>query len=875
MEHVRIVGWVDAVFFENPSNMYKVMRVMVDDESTEDYNQAEIVVTGQIASVEAETLYEFLGELVVHPKYGEQLQVIHYQQVAPSSREGLIEYLSSHRFKGVGKVLAERIVDKVGLDVIDQIYQDPSVLKGIPGLVAKTRQNLIEALNEHKGTEKLYIKLTEWGFNRSQSDKIVQAFGSDAIEKIKNNPYIMTQEIEGISFKKVDQLARDLDFEADCKERITAAIYTVVRDHCYQEGDTYLDMNQALHQARNILEEAQPVLIDNDPLIAGLKYAVFHEVIHHHKRGLMIPSISFAERSIAKCTRDLVKYSDMEYYEEDALAKAFDHVEKAIGIQYDADQQAALKTAINSPMTIITGGPGTGKTTLIKGLIMLYAYLNDLDMEDLQKPFAASDILLAAPTGRAAKRMTDTTGLPASTIHRLIGYTKETRVDQEVLDELDGKLLIVDEMSMVDTWLMNWLMRAIPYHMRVVFVGDRDQLPSVGPGQVFADFIDAGCLPTVVLKKIYRQAKDSSIISMAHQVRQGQLPQDFAEKLHDRTFIECRSNQIGQVVEKVVAAAHQKGFDTMNMQVLAPMYKGPAGINQMNTLLQDLLNPSKDKKRSMTHFDTVFRVGDKVIQLVNNTDEGIFNGDIGYIEGIYTEKETESKQAEMVVAFDDDREFTYQKKDLDQLTLAYCTSIHKAQGSEYDLVILPLVDLYSRLLRKDLLYTAITRAQTSLVMIGNPRSFQKAVSQVNTRRQTFLVTYLTEMFADNKQDMTVNRELSPNNISKSSESDSELGQEGNHLANPVSCKKSTSDNQLENTDMVNSQDSKSSVANWETTQSNMTHLDTKSASDTSNLHSSLSADSKIDMTQLNMDNSHLIDPMIGMKDIRPQDFMAG
>lgn len=828
MSNIRIIGRVDAVFFENPSNMYKVVRVIIDGEQTEDYDQHEIVVTGPMARVDGDTPYEFLGELVVHPKYGEQLHVIHYQPLVPSSREGLIEYLSSYRFKGVGKVLAERIVDKLGLDVIEQIYQDASVLEGIPGLNKKTRQSLADALSEHKGTEKLYIQLTEWGFNRSQSDKIVQYLGKGAIDKIKQNPYVLCQDIEGISFSMVDRLASDLGIEANDKQRISAAIYTVVRDHCYQEGDTYFDMTKALHRARNMMEENQPVLIENDALLAGLTYAIHHEVIHHYRKGLMIPSISYAEQSIAKCTQDLIKYSDLESYSEDQLEKAFAHVEKEVGITYDSDQQSALKTAINSPVTIITGGPGTGKTTLIRGLIILHAYLHDLDLEELKKPYAASEILLAAPTGRAAKRMTDTTGLPASTIHRLIGYTKETSVDQEVLDELDGKLLIIDEMSMVDTWLMNWLMRAIPYHMRVIFVGDCDQLPSVGPGQVFSDLILSDCLPTVVLKKIYRQAKGSSIISLAHQVRQGQLPDDFGQKLHDRTFITCYPGQISQVVEKVVIAAQQKGFDTMTMQVLAPMYKGPAGINQMNELLQTLLNPPTSKGRSMTHFNTVFRVGDKVIQLVNNTDEGIFNGDIGYIEAIFTEKETTSKKAEMVVVFDDDRELVYQKKDLDQLTLAYCTSIHKAQGSEYDLVILPLVDLHSRLLRKDLLYTAITRAQKSLIMIGNPQSFQKAVSQSNHRRQTFLVDYLKEMFSESSSTTKADQQ-------------SDLldhKQDGQAEYPPGS-------------------------------------LSVRDSADLDINHSLSTSKPAENRPILTLDNYLTVDPMIGMDNLCPQDFMSG
>ena len=376
---------------------------------------------------------------------------------------------------------------------------------------------------------------------------------------------------------------------------------------------------------------------------------------------------------------------------------------------------------------------------------MLHSILHDYDLEQATKKVDENPVLLAAPTGRAAKRMQETTGLPASTIHRLIGFNRDSQVDEFYAAELDGSLLIVDEMSMVDTWLMNWLVQAIPYHLQVVLVGDKDQLPSVGPGKVFSDLIESDVLPVLRLEKIYRQAQGSTIIELAHNIRQGFLPEDFLMKQHDRSFIQAPAQQIGHVVQQIIEAAKKKGFDATNLQVLAPMYKGPAGINALNTLLQELLNPPKPRKREINHFDSVFRVGDKVLQLVNNSEDGVYNGDIGRIESIHFKKETASKVEEITVSFDN-VELVYKKSDLDQLTLAYCTSIHKAQGSEYPLVILPLVDMFSRLLQKDILYTAITRAQSSLIMLGNPDSFYKAVTSEKEPRKTFLRDLLMVQF---------------------------------------------------------------------------------------------------------------------------------
>ncbi|MBK0347348.1 ATP-dependent RecD-like DNA helicase [Aerococcaceae bacterium zg-ZJ1578] len=738
MSEVLIVGQLDAIYFENPTNLYKVIRVMVDDELTEVLTHSEIVCTGQFATLHYDTMYEFYGNFTTHPKFGEQFSVTRYQQMSPTSEKGLVDYLSSDRFKGIGGVLAQRIVDQLGMDAIELIIQDGDVLKSIKGMTSQKQQDLREALLKFQGTERVFMQLSEWGFTPKFADKIYQKYKSAAIEKIKENPYQLIEDVEGIGFSKADLLAEMLGIEPDSLDRIVAAYYTVILEHCYQNGDTYLLESISRQQTQKLLESARPYLISDELMNLALDKAIMEKKLVRILEGLMIPSLYFAEIGIAERLYKHIQYAQIEQFEESVIDEAIQEVIETTGIQYDQQQQQALKLAMQSPCSIITGGPGTGKTTLVKGLITLHSILHEYELSSITKYGDFQPILLAAPTGRAAKRMNEMTDLPAQTIHRMLGYTRDSNVEEFSSSvELEGNLLIVDEMSMVDTWLMNWLIQAIPYQMQVVFVGDRDQLPSVGPGKVFNDLIASQSIPTIKLEKVYRQGQDSSIISLAHEIRQGKIPADLLDKQIDRSFIPCAPNQVVDVVRQIVEQAKKKQYDSTNMQVLAPMYKGPAGINQLNEQLQVIMNPAKKGLREITYFEQTFRVGDKVLQLVNNAEADVYNGDIGKIVAIFNKNETESNVEEVLVEFEQ-RELTYKRSDLDQLTLAYCCSVHKAQGSEYPLVILPLVDLHSRLLRKDLLYTAVTRAKQRLVLVGNPNSFVKAATSATEPRATFL-----------------------------------------------------------------------------------------------------------------------------------------
>lgn len=867
-----VIGQVSAIFFENPSNFYKVMQVQVDQTQTSLLIDDEIVCTGQFMAIHLDTTYEFFGKLTSHPKYGEQFTVSRYQQKAPTSENGLVEYLSSNRFKGIGKVLAQRIVDKLGLEAIDVIISDANSLKKVEGMTPTKREGLRNTLLQHQGTERVFMQLTDWGFGPKIAERIYKAFKSDAIERIKANPYELIEKVEGIGFQKADQLAEQLGFEALAIERLAAGLVMAVTEQCMSNGDTYLLEADALKKAQQLLESSRRQLIENDLLLLALDKAILDKTLFRVDTGLMVPSLYQAEFGIVARMKQYLSTELVERFDSKEVDEKIAQVIEITGINYDETQRAALKLAIESPMSIVTGGPGTGKTTLVKGLIHLHALLHDYKLEDITKHSDLDPVALAAPTGRAAKRMQEMTGLEASTIHRLIGYTRDSSVDDFYANEIDGSLLIVDEMSMVDTWLMNWLMQAIPSHMQIIFVGDKDQLPSVGPGKVFSDLIESEVFPTISLTTIYRQGQDSSIIQLAHSIREGVLPSNFLEKQPDRSFIPCSTNQVTDVVRQIVNSAIQKGFDSSSLQVLAPMYKGPAGINALNQMLQELMNPPTSKKREINHFEKLLRVGDKVLQLVNNAEEGVYNGDIGKVEGIYYGKETESKVDEIVISFEDDKELVYKKNELDQITLAYCCSIHKSQGSEYPLVILPLVDTYSRMLRKDLLYTAITRAQSSLVMIGNPGSFNLAVTQKQTSRQTFLSDILKTTFtqstvqeADEESKIVSNRETKSELLDKSANSQ----QVTSEIESQINLEQVTS----QVTQLPDLSDSPKASATPAVERSIPAEHDVKEQKSTS-----LTLEPQVNQTKgplmLTMTNLWQVDPMIGMHETSPYDFMS-
>ncbi|GCF94017.1 ATP-dependent RecD-like DNA helicase [Enterococcus florum] len=736
-ESTYITGTLKAVFFQNPSNFYKVLLVEIR-ETNSDFLEREIVVTGNFGDVQEDEEYRFIGHFVDHPRYGKQFLVESYEQAQPTSLNGMISYLSSDKFPGIGKKTAERIIDLLGEEAIDQIIDSPDVLNRVPGLNQKKKETIVETVRQNHGMEKIIIGLSKYGFGSQLSFAIFQTYRNQALEIIQENPYQLVEEIEGIGFKKADSLAEQLGIAADSDQRIRAAVLHQINEDANQSGDTFVEAQKLLEETLELLEGARAVEISPDQIANVIIQLVEEDKIQQEEIRLYENTLFYSEWGIAKGIARLLQRKKEIKYPKKKIESALRVIEKRSNIVYGSSQDQAIKQAIRSPMFILTGGPGTGKTTVINGIVQLFAELNELSLDPSDYTQEIFPILLAAPTGRAAKRMNETTGLPASTIHRLLGLNGHENTPDTEARELEGGLLIVDEMSMVDTWLANTLLKSIPTNMQVILVGDKDQLPSVGPGQVFHDLLQVEAIPKIELTEIYRQGDGSSIISLAHEIKQGRLPKDFTRNQKDRSFIACNAFQMEQVVEQIVGKAKQKGYTAQDVQVLAPMYRGPAGIDALNKMMQEIFNPNDGTKKEVQWNETVYRIGDKVLQLVNAPELNVFNGDMGIIVGIIPAKDSEDKVDELVIRFDSN-EVSYKRNEWNKIKLSYCCSIHKAQGSEFQMVLLPMVKQYSRMLQRNLLYTAITRSKELLILLGEEGAFQESVRKESAVRKTTLI----------------------------------------------------------------------------------------------------------------------------------------
>lgn len=735
-EEMYIIGEVQAIYFSNAQNFYKVILIEVE-ETNSDYAENNIVITGNFGRIQEGSTYQFYGEFINHPRYGVQFKADRYATNQPSTSKSIINYLSSDSFPGIGKKSAERIVDELGTNCIDAIVENPKVLDRVAGLSKKQKNVLENVLANEYGMQKVILSLNQYGIENTLAFRIYSKYEEKTMEIIRENPFQLIQEIEGIGFNRADTIAENLDIAADAAERVQAGISYVLYMISNDSGDTYAMRDHLIQETRKTLERSRPFLIDQDLIETNLETLIEIGEIYEDQGRYFLAPLFHAEWGIVSSLEGLLE-EDGEKLLTQTFNKRVEKLEKNLGITYGESQKEAIKEALESPVFILTGGPGTGKTTVLEGIVHLFADINDLSLDPHSYKDTGFPILLAAPTGRAAKRMKETTGLPASTIHRLLGLTVDA---QDLLNDngytLEGDLLIIDEMSMVDTFLANQLFRSVPPGMKVILVGDQDQLPSVGPGQVFRDLIDSGKIPQKELVEIYRQEDDSSIIQLSHEIKHNRLPTDFLQKKSDRNFFPARSNNAVLVIEKIVEMAIQRGYTANDIQVLAPMYRGPAGINILNERLQEIFNPNDGTRTEVKYMDSVYRIGDKVLQLQNNPENNVFNGDIGVIISITKAKNSELKTDEITVDFDG-IEVNYLRSNWNQITLAYCCSIHKAQGSEYDLVILPMLSSYGRMLKKDLLYTAVTRASKSLSLIGEPEAFIRSIQSQQNLRNTAL-----------------------------------------------------------------------------------------------------------------------------------------
>ncbi|HDB5541952.1 TPA: ATP-dependent RecD-like DNA helicase [Staphylococcus aureus] len=752
-DYSMIKGTVEAILFQNSDNFYTVLKVDTI-ETNEDFDTMPTVV-GFLPNIVEGDVYTFKGQVVDHPHYGKQLKAETFEKEMPQTKEAIISYLSSDLFKGVGKKTAQNIVNTLGDNAINDILDDHSVLEKVSGLSKKKQKQIAEQISANQESEKIMIRLHDLGFGPKLSMAIYQFYLGDTLTILDRNPYQLIYDIKGIGFNKADQLARNIGIAYNDNERLKAALLYTLEEECIKQGHTYLPINVVIDLTVDVLNYQDEEVIEPEKLDEMLQYLNEEKRLIIDNEQVAIPSLYYSEiKSVQNLFRIKTHTNKLTEIEQSDLQMHIGEIEDANQVNYAASQKEALQTAINSKVMLLTGGPGTGKTTVIKGIVELYAEIHGLSLDYDDYVNDDYPVVLAAPTGRASKRLQESTGLEAMTIHRLIGWNQDTKPEDILENEINARLIIIDEMSMVDTWLFHQFLSAVPLDAQLIFVGDEDQLPSVGPGQVFKDLIESKAIPRVNLTEVYRQQDGSSIIELAHRMKLGQKI-DITQRFHDRSFINCQANQIPTVVEKVVTSAVNKGYTMADIQVLAPMYKGNAGIKRLNQVLQDILNPKKKDTREIEFGDVVFRKGDKVLQLVNRPNDNIFNGDIGVIVGIFWAKENALNKDVLVVDFEGN-EITFTKQDMMELTHAYCTSIHKSQGSEFPIVIMPIVKQYFRMLQRPILYTGLTRAKTSLVLLGDSEAFDIGLKTNGQARLTQLCTLLKNYFNSEDEDMLEN-----------------------------------------------------------------------------------------------------------------------
>ncbi|PFE01177.1 ATP-dependent RecD-like DNA helicase [Bacillus cereus] len=761
-EQKFIKAQVLHTIFHNEENLYSVVSMKII-ETNETYDEKRVMINGHFPRMHEDEVFTLTGHFKDHPKYGKQYLVETFKKELPQTKTGMVQYLASDLFKGIGKRTAEKIVDYLGEHAISKIMDDPAALEGVVN--KQKAQEIYDTIIEHQGLEKVMSFLNGYGFGTKLSIKIYQQYKEMTLEVIRNNPYQLIEEVDGIGFGRADDIGRALGISGNHNDRVRAGCFYTLENVSLQDGHVFMEKGQLVRETMSLLNKQESAVAEEDVVQCVEMMQGEGKVIIEDER-IYLASLFYSEKGVVKSIRRLMNQEETPSFPEAEVLLTLGKIEEQLKVQYAPFQQEAIQTALHKPMMLLTGGPGTGKTTVIKGIVEMYASLHGLSLNPKDysddNPFP---ILLTAPTGRAAKRMSESTGLPACTIHRLLGWTPEGSFQRNETDPVQGKLLIIDEFSMVDIWLANQLFKSLPTNIQVIIVGDEDQLPSVGPGQVLKDLLDAGAIPTVKLTEIYRQAEGSSVIQLAHAIKNGTLPPDLAQNKKDRSFIGCSGTQIVEVVKQVCENAKAKGFSARDVQVLAPMYRGPAGINVLNEALQEVFNPKKEKSREIAYGDVVYRVGDKVLQLVNQPESQVFNGDIGEIVSVFYAKENVEKQDMIVISFDG-IEVTYIKPDLNQITHAYCCSIHKSQGSEFPIVIMPIVKSYYRMLRRNLIYTAITRSKKFLIICGEESAFQSGVNRLDdSMRQTTLADRLQESKEEVQMVTIDGQEMDVENIS--------------------------------------------------------------------------------------------------------------
>lgn len=702
METIKIQASYLMTIFRNETNGYTVARFV-----TYDQQEKEFSVTGIIGELQEDTVYDLYGYYEEHARYGMQFHLERYEKTMPNDVTSLVRFFSSAQFSGIGRKIAQSILDELGEEAIALIQDDPQILNRVPGISEKKKQVIIEGIKESENMDDTVVFFTMHGVSPQNIGKIQAKYGADAVALVKENPYRMVADIDGIGFTTADKLAKILSFDEEHPYRIKAAVLASVLSICMSTGDTYVSMQQIQRELDRMMGfHIEELSSYTEELIVERNLIQEDERIYHHTQY-------DAECGIATFLTQF-PYEETLTYEKD-LQKEISELEESFHISYEEKQKEAIQTFFDEPFAIISGGPGTGKTTIVKGILHL-----------AKKIYPEARIALCAPTGRASKRLSQLSNGDATTIHSLLHWDLESnQFTKGPQEPLETDILIVDEFSMVDAWLFYSLLRAGKQIAKLLLIGDEDQLPSVGPGCVLKDLMDSNCFPMIRLEKIFRQSEGSDVVTLAHEIREGRF--DILRQAKDAAFFSCPSHEVTKRVLQIVENAYEKGYDNRDIQVLAPMYNGVAGIDALNHALQEMMNPPSNTKRELRMGYRIFREGDKVLQLKNQPDDNVYNGDIGEVLEIIYASEDISKLNRVVASFDDTI-VEYSGEQIYHITHAYCTSIHKAQGSEYPIVIMPIVNDYRHMLQRRLLYTGVTRAKKSLVLIGHVEALQRCVT---------------------------------------------------------------------------------------------------------------------------------------------------
>ena len=719
----RITGNFKKTIYHNSNNSYLIGLFKVKEASSDldKFINKTITITGYLPDLNEIDSYNLEGNLVNHQKYGEQFMVNSFERIMPKETDSMVSVLSSDMFKGIGKKTAIKLVSMSYEDTFNTIRENPNNLLLVKGVSEKQVRILHEALKAYQGSYEVVLNLSKLGFSTKDSLKIYSKFKENSFSYLDEDIYRAYYFIDDISFKVCDYIfLKNNNDKLDLK-RVKAVFIYVLTELTNKVSHTYFYLEEIIPYINKVLisEVSDKLALDS------INSLINDELIVVKEGKIYLKEYYDAEIFIARRLR-LLAHTPLEKLKN--YDKIFEEIELKNNIIYNDEQKEAINKALSNKCLVITGGPGTGKRSVIEGLIDLYQSINKFKLKDLEE-----NLVLLAPTGRASKRMSEATNYKASTIHRFLKWNKDTdKFQVNEYNKSNASFVIIDESSMLDTLILSNLLKGLSSNAKIIFVGDANQLPSVGAGNVLKDIIDSEEIEVIKLKNLYRQGKDSNIITFAHNINEGILDKDIFNKGEDLKFIKCPDNKVLEKIKEEVEKCN-----TDDLQVLAPLYKTINGIDNINKTLQDFINPKSSLKKEVNIGEVTYRENDKVIELTNMPDEYVFNGDIGVIERIKL-----ANKKEIYIDFDDIL-VKYTPTMFNKFSLAYAISIHKSQGSEFKTVIIPIVKSYNKMLYRKLIYTGVTRSKEKLILIGDIKALEMAISNNNEqKRRTTLDYYL-------------------------------------------------------------------------------------------------------------------------------------